>query len=70
MLGEGFVSEELAHQVEDGAVKHVLALLDRFVAQRLSQVGLAHPGRAKEQHVLGVAQVLASGQLENLLPAD
>ena len=66
LLVEGFVLHEVAHQIEDGAVEHQEVLADGFVADGLGQMGFADAGRAEEQHILGFADELAGGQIENL----
>ena len=45
-------------------------MLDGFVADGLGQMGFADAGRAEEQHILGFADELAGGQVENLLFVD
>ncbi len=61
LLVEGFVFEEVPHQVEDGTVEDLEVELDGFVADGLSQVGFADSGRADEEDVNGLADVLAGG---------
>ena len=70
LLVEGFVFQEVAHQIEDGAVEHLEVLPDGLVADGLGQMGFADAGRAEEQHILGFADKLAGGQIENLLFVD
>ena len=48
LLVEGFIFEEVAHQIEDRPIEDLKVELDRFVAQRLGQVGFADPGRADQ----------------------
>ena len=66
LLVEGFVFEEVAHQIENGAVEHLKVHLDGLVTDGLGQMGFADAGRADEQHVLGFADELAGGQIKNL----
>jgi hypothetical protein len=42
LLVEGFVFEEVAHQIEDGAIEDLEVELDGFVAKSLGQVRFAH----------------------------
>jgi hypothetical protein len=70
LLIEGFVAQDVAHEVEDGAVEDVAALFDGLVAQGLGEVGFADSGRADEEDVVGVAQVIACGQFEDLAAVD
>ena len=48
---ERFVVQEVADHVEDRAVEHDEALLDRLVADGLDQKALARARRAEQQHV-------------------
>ena len=70
LLVEGFVFEEVAHQIEDGAVEDLEVELDGFVAQGLGQVRFADPGRADEQKIGGLANELAGGQVVDLFAGD
>ena len=70
LLLEGFVFHEVAHQIEDGAVEDLLALLDGFVAQGLGQMRFADSGRAEEEDVFAFAEVIAGGQFEDLFAVD
>jgi hypothetical protein len=70
LLFEGFILQEVAHQIEDGAVEHVKVLPDRLVADGLGQVGFANAGRSEEQYLLGFTDKLATGQIVKLLFVD
>jgi outer membrane receptor protein involved in Fe transport len=67
LLVEGFVFHEVAHDIENGAVEDFKALLDGLVAQGLGQRGFADAGRTEEKDILGLADEVAGGQIENLL---
>jgi hypothetical protein len=69
-LGERFFGEEIGDQIEDRPIAHEEALLDRFVADRLRQVGLADAGGADEEHVGGLADKVPGRQLVELLARD
>ena len=56
LLFEGLVFHEVAHQIEDGAVKDFLALLDRLVAQGLGQMRFADARRAEQQNIFALAE--------------
>jgi hypothetical protein len=55
--------EHLVGVDEQGRV----ATATRLVGQRLGQVGLAHAGGAADEHVVFMADVGASGQIQHLL---
>jgi len=61
-LVEGFVFENVAHQIKDGAIEHLKVHLDSFVTQCLAQVRFADAGRPEEQHVFGFPDKSAGGQ--------
>ena len=69
-LLEGVLGEEVAHQIEDGAVADGEALLDGLVADGLGQVGLAGAGRPDEEHVVFGADKVAGRQLVDRLAGD
>ena len=64
---QGFVVQEVADHVEDRAVQHDEALLDGLVAEGLGQEALADARRPDQQHVAGLADEAAGGQVEDLL---
>jgi len=70
LLIKGFVLHEVPDQIEDGTVKHQEVYLDGLVTDGLGQMGFAGAGRPEEQHVLGFADELAAGQIENLLSVN
>jgi hypothetical protein len=53
-------------RIEDGPVKDQKAGLDGFVTQRLGQMRLPHSRGAQEQHIFGLPDEAAGGQLEEL----
>jgi len=66
-LEQGFVLEEIADEIEDGSIADEQVALDRFVADRLGDVGLAQTGRAKEEDIGVLADELTGGQVEELV---
>lgn len=50
-LRERVLGEEVSHEVEDRAVAHHEALLDRFVTDLLRQVSFADAGRSDEEDI-------------------
>lgn len=65
-----FLAKKVAHQVEDRALKHAEARLDRLAADGLGQVAFAHSGRANKEHVASLADKAAGGQLVDLSAVD
>jgi len=70
LMVEGFIAHEVAHKVENGPVKHLLALFDGFIAQCLSEMRFPYAGRPEEEDVMSVVEVAAGSQLEDLPPVD
>ncbi len=62
--------QEVADHVEDRAVQHDEARLDGLVADGLGQMALADAGRSEQEHVAGLADEAAGGQVEDLLLLD
>jgi hypothetical protein len=70
LLVEGFVFYEIAHQIEDATVKHLQVHFDGFIADGLSKVGFSDARRPKKKHILGLADEVASGQIEDVFSVD
>src|ERR1017187_1557681 len=69
-VAEQLVVEEVAYQIEDGAVQDQEARFDGVVTERLSQKTFADAGRPQEQNIAMVAYELARRQLEDRLFGD
>src|SRR5688572_17183453 len=69
-LVERFIFHEIAHQIEDGTVKHLEVHFDGFVANSLSEVRFSDAWRSEKKHVLALSDKVASGQVENLFTVD
>src|ERR1700722_9741195 len=70
LAAQRFVVQEVADHVEDRAVQHHEARLQRLVAQRLPEKALADAWRSQQQHVPGLADKAARCQIEDLLLLD
>lgn len=64
------VVQEVADDVEDGAVEHGEAGLDRLVADGLHEVTLDHARRPQQQHITRLANEPASSKIEYLFALD
>jgi hypothetical protein len=69
-IAEQLVVEEVADQIEDGAVQDQEARFDGVVAERLGQKTFSHAGRTQEQNVATVSDELTRRQLEDRLFGD
>lgn len=67
---DGFLVEEVADDIEDGAVEHGSTLLDGGVADGLGDMGLARSGWSHEEDVASIVEELACGELEELTAWD
>jgi|GEM_PF-5914696 len=57
LSGQGLVVQEVADHVEDRAVQHDKAALDRLVAEGLDQMTLTRPRRPEQQHVASLTDL-------------
>jgi hypothetical protein len=57
---------QIAKEVEDGAVEHVFAALDQFVANGLGEVTFTDSGRADQEDVFGFIEEASGGQIVDL----
>jgi hypothetical protein len=70
VAGEGFVVEEVANDVEDGAIEDGATLLDDMKAKGLDDVAFADAGRSEEENVAVLAEEASGGEVEDLLPGE
>jgi hypothetical protein len=70
VLAEGFGSEEVVDDVEDGTIERGATLLDGGIADSLGEVRLAGARGSHEEHIAGIFQKLAGGQFEELLARE
>src|SRR6056297_962659 len=70
MTLEGFIVQEVTHAVEDAAVVNRVALTDQRQTDALNQMALADTGRTEQDRITALADEVAAGQVEDLLPFD
>ncbi len=70
LLAQVLVAQEVAGQIEDGAVQHQEAGLDGLMPDGLNQKRLADAGWTQQQHIGFLADELAAGQVVDLLALD
>ena len=70
LLAEGFIFQEIVHQIEDGAVKDIKVHLDGFVANGLGKMRFPNARRSDKKYVGGFADEGTGGQFVNLFAID
>ena len=70
LVASGFVAQEVADQLEDGAVEDFEAHLDGAITDGLSQMRLADTWRSEKENIRVVAQECAGGQIKDRLAVD
>ena len=66
----GFLGEQLAHQIEDRAVKDDKAGLERFQTDGLDQMAFSDARRVDQKHVPALAHEMTGSQFIDLGAAD
>jgi hypothetical protein len=67
VAGEGFVVEEVADDIEDGAIEDGAALLDDVESEGLDDVTFSDAGRSEQENVAMLAEETSGGEVEDLL---
>src|SRR5438874_845882 len=57
--------QEVADHVEDGAIQHDEACLERLITHRLDEMTFSQAGRTQQEHVAGLPDEAAAGQAKS-----